>query len=105
MFETKHISSFDLKSATAEGSFTGKLSVYNIVDDGGDSVQPGAYAKNIQQKGLSRPLLWSHDTRMPIGELTLDDRQDALWVKGQLLMSLPEAQKAYSLMKAGIMTG
>ena len=42
---------------------------------------------------------------MPIGKLLLQDGPDALRVTGQLLMDLPDAQKAYLLIKAKIVKG
>ncbi len=95
----------EIKEITAEGSFEGLLSPYNNVDGGGDVVKPGAYTKTLQEQGNTRPMLWQHKTDVPIGELALEDRQDGLWCKGQLLMALPEAQKAYLLIKAKIVKG
>ncbi len=95
----------ELKALTEEGTFTGILSPYNEVDDGNDIVEPGAFTKTMQERGDTVPLLWQHKSDTPIGKLTLIDTPDALQVKGELLMELPEAQKAYALMKAGIVKG
>jgi HK97 family phage prohead protease len=104
MLKTKHIA-FDFKSTSPSGAFQGLLSPYGNVDEGGDRIMPGAYTRTLYEKGNTRPLLWQHQTDMPIGELTLEDRPDGLWCKGQLLMALPEAKRAYELLKAGIVTG
>lgn len=96
---------FDIKEMSQHGSFEGLLSPYGNVDGGGDVVEPGAYAKNLKERGNQRVILWQHKTDVPIGQMTLEDRQDGLYCKGQLLMDLPEAQKAYSLIKAGIIKG
>jgi HK97 family phage prohead protease len=95
----------EIKEISAEGVFEGLLSPYNNVDGGGDVVEPGAYAKTLKDQGNKRPMLWQHKTDVPIGELTLEDRPDGLWCQGQLLMALPEAQKAYLLIKARIVKG
>jgi hypothetical protein len=50
-------------------------------------------------------MLWQHKPDVPIGILTLEDGPEALNVKGQLLMELPEAKKAYLLIKARIVRG
>lgn len=106
MLTTKTLASFDgFKSITDAGTFEGVLSPYGNVDRGGDVVERGAFQKNIAEKGVVRPLLWQHMTTMPIGDLTLADRADGLYAKGRLLMSLPEAKRAYDLIKAGITTG
>jgi len=94
-----------IKSLADDGSFEGCLSPYNNVDDGGDVVEPGAFTKTLQENGNTVPLLWQHKTDCPIGELVLDDRADGLYCKGQLVLEVPEAKKAYILMKAKIVKG
>ena len=95
----------EIKEIAADGSFTGLLSVYNVVDLGKDLVEPGAFTKTIKDHGNEVPMLWQHKPDVPIGTLTLQDGADALHVKGQLLMELPEAKKAYLLIKARIVRG
>jgi HK97 family phage prohead protease len=90
----------------AEGTFTGLLSPYGPpADQGGDIVVAGAYAENIRKKGNVRPLLLSHETSQPVGTVTLDDRADGLWVKGELLLDIPDGKKAYRLLQAKIIQG
>lgn len=98
---------FEVKEISEQGYFEGLLSPYNNVDGGGDIVLPGAYTKTIKEQGNTRPLLWQHKQAEPIGLLTLEDRPDGLWCKGQLEMvpEIPEALKAYRLMKAKIVRG
>jgi len=103
--KTKQRMRLEIKEITAEGSFEGILSPYGNVDSGGDVVLKGAYEKTLKEQGNTRPLLWQHKTDTPIGQLTLEDREDGLWAKGQLLMELEEAHKAYLLIKAGIVKG
>jgi len=103
--KTKQRMRLEIKEISAEGSFEGMLSPYGNVDQGDDVVLPGAYTKTLKEQGPTRPLLWQHKTDQPIGQLTLEDRPEGLWCKGQLLMALDEAKKAYLLMKAGIVKG
>lgn len=103
--KTKQRMRLEIKEITAEGTFEGILSPYGNVDSGGDVVVKGAYDKTLKEQGNTRPLLWQHKTDVPIGQLMLEDRVDGLWAKGQLLMALDEAQKAYLLIKAGIVKG
>lgn len=95
----------EIKDISPEGTFEGLLSPYGNVDQGADIVEPGAYAKTLKDRGDTRPLLWQHKPDVPIGQITLSDRADGLWCMGKLLMQLPEAQKAYLLIKAGIVKG
>ena len=98
---------FDLKAIKDDGTFEGRLSVYNVVDQGKDMVVPGAFAKTIQDHAGVVPMLWQHKTDSPIGSLELEDREDALWVKGTLLLddAVPDARRAHVLLKAKIIRG
>lgn len=103
--KTKLRMRLEIKEISAEGTFEGLLSPYGNVDGGGDVVEAGAYAKTLKDQGPERPMLWQHKTDVPIGKLTLEDRADGLWCKGALLMALPEANKAYLLIKSKIVKG
>jgi HK97 family phage prohead protease len=95
----------EIKQIAEDGTFEGLLSTYGNVDDGGDLVEAGAFTKTIKEHGNEVPLLWQHRPDVPIGMLTLEDTAEALNVKGRLLMDLPEARKAYLLIKARIVKG
>jgi HK97 family phage major capsid protein/HK97 family phage prohead protease len=90
-----------------QGVFQGLLSPYGPpADQGGDIIDRGAYAKTLAEKGNTRPLLWAHETGNPIGEVTLEDRSDGLYItKGQLMMDLPEGQRIFKLIQSGIVKG
>jgi HK97 family phage prohead protease len=95
----------EIKEISETGSFEGLLSPYGNRDMGRDVVEAGAYTKTLKDRGNVVPMLWQHDETEPIGSLTLEDRADGLYCKGQLLMELPEAKKAYALIKARIVKG
>jgi HK97 family phage prohead protease len=103
--KTKLRMRLEIKEISAEGTFEGILSPYNNVDGGKDVVKAGAYTKTLKDQGATRPLLWQHKSDAPIGQLTLEDRADGLWCKGQLLLEDDTAQKAYLFIKAGIVKG
>jgi HK97 family phage prohead protease len=96
---------FELKAVSDEGTFEGLLSVYNVVDLGGDLVEPGAFTKTISERGDEVPLLWQHDAKQPIGILKLEDSPDALKVSGRLVLEVEKAREAHALMKAGVVKG
>lgn len=102
---TKQALSFEIKEIAADGSFEGMLSPYGNIDQAGDIVQRGSYKKTLNDNGNEVPCLWQHKSDQPIGKLMLEDRPEGLWCKGQLLMELPEAKKAYLLIKARIVKG
>lgn len=97
---------FKANALTEEGTFEGDLSVYDIVDLGGDSVIPGAFSKSLKENAGRVPLLWQHDPSRPIGYLDLTDSTKSLKAKGTLLIEdVPQAREAHALLKAGVLKG
>lgn len=104
---------FEIKALAEDGTFEGILSPYGNVDEGGDVVERGAFTKTLQESGSSVPLLWQHQPEAPIGTLELADMPDGLHCKGTLVLDLmanglpmvPDAFKAYALMKRRIVKG
>lgn len=98
---------FQLKFTSLDdaGTFEGMLSPYGNVDLGDDIVDPGAFTKTILEKGLTRPILWQHDTKQPIGQLNLIDSAEGMRFKGTLLLEIPKAYEAYLLLKARVISG
>ena len=94
-----------LDDSDPDGTFEGLLAVYNNVDEGNDTILPGAFSRTLQNQGNKVPLLWSHDPSSPIGSLTLTDTPQGLAAKGSLLLSLPRASDAYKLLQNGIIKG
>lgn len=103
---------FDVKAedVTPEGRFKGYASVFNVVDQGGDAVQPGAFIEGItkaKSDGRLIPMLWQHDRTEPLGTW-VDMAEDAkgLYVEGQLVLEdNPPAKRAHSLLKAKALGG
>lgn len=85
----------------AEGVFEGYASVFDITDQGFDVVRRGAFQKSLDS-GRPVRMLWQHNPDEPIGvweEVREDDR--GLFVRGRLVMDVPRAKAAASLLKAG----
>lgn len=97
--------SLEIKTLQDDGTFEGLLSPYGNVDSGGDVVEAGAFTKSLSDYGNVVPMLWQHKADCPIGELTLSDQAEGLYCRGKLLLDIPEASKAYALLKAGIIKG
>lgn len=94
----------------SEGSaIEGYASLFGVADQGGDVVQPGAYARSLaalRTKGGRVKMLWQHDAGEPIGvwdEVREDTR--GLWVKGRLLPDVARAREAAALIAAGAIDG
>jgi uncharacterized protein len=97
---------FELKADGAEGVFSGKASVYGVVDSYNDVVMPGAFAKSLAESGNVVPVLNQHNTSDPIGLATLADSPDALLVQqGVLELGLQSARDAYLRAQKGLVTG
>lgn len=96
-----------IKAVGGDGTFTGLLSTYGDLDEYKDIVEPGAYAKTINDNGGSLPMLWQHDPAQPVGTLALKDTPRGLEVTGTFLLDddVPNAKMAYALVKAGIVKG
>ena len=88
----------------------GYASVFNVIDHHGDVMVPGAYEKTLKNpRGTHNkpmPLLWHHNTRFPIGELTLL-KEDArgLYVEGHVIPGTRLADECILLLKSGLVSG
>lgn len=95
---------FEINALTEAGSFDGYAAIFDKPDNMGEVIDAGAFTKSLKE-GLTRPMLWYHDPRDPIGvaELTVDGK--GLKVKGQLNLEVQSAKEKYSLMKQGAIKG
>ncbi len=84
---------------------SGYASLFGKSDQGGDTVERGAYGASLAQ-GRGVKMLWQHDPAQPIGvwdEVREDER--GLWVKGRLLTDVAKGREAASLIGAGAIDG
>lgn len=106
---TKSIA-LDLKKLDNNGSFSGYGSVFGVVDQGGDVVQPGAFSKSLavwKASGRTVPVLWQHKTSEPIGhwpELS-EDGYGLLGSADLWLDAAPYARLAHKGMQTKTITG
>lgn len=87
----------------------GYASLFDLTDQGGDVVAPGAYAASLERlakKGGRVKMLWQHDPAQPIGVWD-EVREDArgLYVKGRILTDLEKGREAAALINAGAIDG
>ena len=87
----------------------GHASVFGIADQGGDVVEPGAYAASLEllkARGGRVKMLWQHDPAQPIGVWD-EVREDAtgLWVRGRILTDVEKGRDAAALVAAGAIDG
>jgi len=97
---------FEIKLADEKtGAFEGIASVYGNVDSYGDIVEPGAFTKTISERGANVPILWQHDSALPIGMGQVYDAGSHLGIKGQILDTVRHGADALQLIKAGVVKG
>lgn len=84
---------------------SGYASLFGKSDQGGDTVEKGAYGASLA-KGRSVKMLWQHDPAQPIGvwDEVCEDAK-GLWVKGRLLTDVAKGREAASLIVAGAIDG
>lgn len=63
-FKTFDLTLVEAKAGDNGPEFTGILSTFGNVDEGGDVVIAGAFDRTLRERDF-RPLLWAHDARLP----------------------------------------
>lgn len=98
----------EIKEIDETGTFTGLASPYNNIDDGNDKVLPSIGKRNNNK---TVPMLWQHDTHIPIGSLLLIDTKEGIQANGKLAIDkdtdgqymVPKAAEGYTLLKKGLL--
>lgn len=105
--ETGNFFELDLKTIADDGTFTGYASVFGVTDLGGDSVQPGAFAKSLKSKPAAKiKMLRGHDGSEPIGVwTTIVEDARGLKATGQLILTTVKGRETYELLKVGALDG
>lgn len=100
----------ELKAVEENGTFSGYLSVFGVMDSYRDIVMPGAFADSLgkwKAKDRLPPMLWQHRSGEPIGRFVkMAEDGKGLLVEGELLINdIARAKEAYALMKAKVVSG
>ncbi len=89
------------------GMFAGYASLFNVRDQGGDIVLPGAFARSLRRKGARGiRMLHQHDPAQPVGvwhEIREDDR--GLFVRGRLALGTARGRELAELVRIGALDG
>ncbi|WP_374620580.1 HK97 family phage prohead protease [Devosia sp.] len=90
-----------------EGRFAGYASVFDRLDEAGDLVMPGAFAKSLARRGASKlRMLFQHDPREPIGTWeTVREDAVGLWAEGRLVAGVPRADALRRLIERRAIDG
>lgn len=98
-FEIKNFS-FEIK-ATSENEFEGYAAVFNNKDSYDDIIEPGAFAKTIQESKRVK-VLWQHDPWQPIGKpIAMSEDSKGLHVKAKV-SNTQLGKDVVQLMKDGV---
>ena len=104
--ETKFLAFETRDGVGADGRVEGYASLFDVADDGGDVVAPGAFAASLAGRRGRVKMLWQHDPAEPIG-VWEDAAEDGrgLRVKGRLLTEVRRGAEAAALLAAGAIDG
>lgn len=96
---------FKAEDVTAAGSFVAYAAIFGNVDQGGDVIAPGAFAKSLSKANREDrliPMLWQHDRNEPIGKWEkMEEDAKGLRVEGKLHIDFdPLAVRAHGHLKA-----
>lgn len=97
------------KGSATRGVVVGYGSVFGEKDHAGDATVRGAFAESLAEhdaKGRLVPMLWHHDTTMPIGVWTVA-REDSkgLYLEGQITPGTVVGREALALLESGALSG
>lgn len=94
-----------MTGAPFTATIEGYASIFNVPDQNGDIVAPGAFRACLQTRQPVR-MLYQHMAETPIGRW-LSAREDArgLWVSGEITLGSDKAREVYALLEAGAIDG
>lgn len=101
--EFKHVS-LEWK-AEDDGTIEGYGSVFDVVDQGGDIIAPGAFRQSLAS-GRKVKMLFQHDPSAVIGTWkSMEEDAKGLRVAGKILTTVKSGAEAYEYVKAGAIDG
>ena len=104
--KTLSFSDCQIKTDGETGKFSGYASVFNSIDNGGDTILPGAYKKTLETNGLPKMFLQHKSSDLPIGKwLKAQEDDHGLWVEGELTLGMSRANDTYAALKHGTLDG
>lgn len=102
-FPLREVKAID--DADVPGTFEAIVAVFGNVDEGGDRIEKGAFARTLAEKGLP-PIVWSHEWQVPpIGVVqSASETDEGLLIKGNLFVGPDDdhaiAKQVYTAMRA-----
>jgi uncharacterized protein len=91
--------------ADDQGVIEGYGSVFDVVDQGGDIIAPGAFRQSLNAARKVK-MLFQHDPSAVVGVwTTMEEDEKGLRVSGKMLTTVRAGAEAYELVKAGAIDG
>ena len=91
--------------ADDQGVIEGYGAVFDVVDQGGDIIAPGAFRQSLNSARKVK-MLFQHDPSAVVGVWTsMEEDEKGLRVSGKMLTTVRAGAEAYELVKAGAIDG
>lgn len=94
-------------TVSLDGTIAGYASLFDIADQGGDIVAPGAFRDSLKRRGHAGiRMLFQHDPKEPVGIwTTIVEDSRGLYVEGRLTLDNTRARDLDALIRAGAVDG
>jgi uncharacterized protein len=96
----------EMKAEGDEGKYQGHFSIFENIDDGGDIIHAGAFAKTIQERKKRMKVFYAHDWMKLIGPppSVLQEDSLGLYAEGKLTLDSFWGKEVWALMKDEALT-
>ena len=95
----------EYKALSDAGKFEGYASVFNVIDNGGDVILPGAFKSAKTTRDGKIRIARDHNYSRLVGKSDYSQDAHGLHVRGQLNMNVSYVPDTYELMKSGELDG
>lgn len=96
---------FEVKTANADGTFSGYAAVFGNIDLGYDVIDPGAFKSAKTTRDGKLRIAIDHKMSQLAGKATFKQDDRGLWVEGQLSLGVSYVKDTYQLMRDGVLDG
>jgi len=95
----------EIKSANADGTFSGYAAVFGNIDLGYDVIEPGAFKSAKTTTDGKLRIAIDHKMNQLAGKASFKQDEKGLWVEGALSLGVSYVKDAYALMRDGVLDG
>lgn len=95
----------EIKTANADGTFSGYAAVFGNIDLGYDVIEPGAFKSAKTTADGQLRIAIDHKMSQLAGKATFKQDDRGLYVEGKLSLGVSYVKDAYALMRDGVLDG